>query len=244
MKLNKKELRRLIKETLIESGVLEEGKRGRLNPFHFMSPYAGEMYAAAAGKDSFLATREKEEQEARSTGMGYKPGYGDGSNLPSENELRYQMSQMEEEEFARNQENFPFEIARQLSSQYGIPANVNNSGGINIKHKGETHRISVNGRLPYDEAFSDAYQQIVDLDTDKAIRQSASRRRMRRGEESIEIDDPLMERSFRGSLIDLIEESTIEDEKKEVKKTKVVKKQVNESLSRGSLYRKRYYGRY
>ena len=211
MKLNKKELRRLIKETLIESGVLEEG---RINPFHFLNLGAGEMYGAIAGKDSLLATREKEEQEARSTGMGYKPGYGDGSNLPSENELRYQMSQMEEEEFARNQENFPFEIARQLSSQYGIPANVNNSGGINIKHKGKKHRIRVDGRLPYDEAFSDVFQQIVDLDPDMAIRRSASRRRMRGGEESIGIDDPLMENKF------------------------------NDSLSRGSLYRRRYYRRY
>ena len=220
------------------------------------------------------------------------------------------MRQREEAEFARNQENFPFQIARQLSSQYGIPANVNDSGGINIKHKGEKHRIRVNGRLPYDQAFSDAFQQIVSLDPDMAIRRGASRRRMRKGKESIGIDDPLMERSFRGSLIDLISENVIEEKKKKDKEPKTVeeelqqkfnskgnlalgyhkvlsssmtkskerakkkcegkggsgdakfdgpyksvvdgkryvvctmKKKANESLSRGSLYRKRYYGRY
>jgi hypothetical protein len=178
---------------------------GRMEKYFALGPWAGELYHQASKRN-----KSPEPEQERPM---YKHGYGDNSSGYSEVEARHEREKFERDqrsaEVAENEANFPGIIANRLYDQYRIPANPNSRGGINIKHKGELHHVGVDGQLSLGDAFDDVFQQIVAMDPELAIRRSASKRRMRHGEESIVVDDEMME-----------------------------------GLSRGSLYRKRYYGRY
>lgn len=192
MKISNEELKQIIKEEL--EAVLKEG---RLNPFHFASPWAGEMYAAAAGKDSFLATREKrggpEEPE--------RPLYKDRYNTEAEAE-RYERERLRGEEAAENQRRamYPKQVADILSQQ-GIIA-IPDGSGIKIKgimnpdgtsRSGRDAKLyaQVNTDLSLEEAAADVIDQIRGRDPEAMGR--SSRKMMRQGRSSINIDDPMME---------------------------------------------------
>ena len=198
MKISNEELKQIIKEEL--EAVLKEG---RFNPLHLINPWAGEMYAAAAGKDSFLATREKrggsEEPE--------RPLYRDRFN-PEEYARKQAQKEAEETEAERleaerwKEENYPIQIANQLKD-IGIIA-IPEGSGIKIKgvvgggptgqsRSGRRARLytRINFDLSLEDAFYDVLEQIKEHDPDKM--RSLSRKRMSRGEESITIDDPMME---------------------------------------------------
>jgi hypothetical protein len=90
--------------------------------------------------------------------------------------------------YYKNKSDYPTMIAAELSNRYRIPANPNKNGGINVKHGGETLTFTPNPDLGPQEAIEDIINQL-----DQSVRRKGSQRRMKRGEETINIADPMME---------------------------------------------------
>jgi len=183
MKISNEELKQIIKEEL--EIVLNEAFGLR----HLaLGPMGGTLYGAMKGK-----RKSVEEPE--------RPLYRDRYDAEEEAE-RYERERLRGEEAAENQRRamYPKQVADILSQQ-GIIA-IPDGSGIKIKgimnpdgtsRSGRDAKLyaQVNTDLSLEEAAADVIDQIRGRDPE-AMRRS-SRKMMRQGRSSINIDDPMME---------------------------------------------------